>query len=149
LDLETIKKQYDHLVFTSLYEYYLKFGKNAKKAYSWDRAKIDLKRFELENTTIEIIYELCRKVEICNQFSCVISKNDISLIYQSLPSETILNIFQIEVISEQTYLVHKSNLSYNANPKYINDVRKEVKEFTTPHEAVAYLEMLLIEYLKQ
>jgi hypothetical protein len=149
--LEVIQKQFKGIQFTDLYEYYLKFGENAIKVQSWDIAKNNLSDYADDGESLYLVYELCQNSHICSQFYCHINTDTILLqtysdLYRVMGVEEFCFIIRIQ---ENSCLVEIEKEVYDIETKYfITREKLNSQEFPTPHEAVAYLETLLAEHLK-
>lgn len=117
-----------------LYDYYLKFGQKGYIMSSWDIAKEHLKDYSSDNTTMDLVYNLCVNSDYCTQFHCFLSDSRHIRFTVGKLDNTDNTEFCLE-IKENTYEVCINYETQN-------------QEFPTPHEAVAYLETLLTEHLK-
>jgi hypothetical protein len=140
------------IFLSDLYEYYVKFNKDAAKVYSWDRTLSNMQEItdyhgkEAYNKMF-IIYELCRNSTLCYQFYIFGNLNYIALFSGTHPVENSYSI----IIQNNNYLVSVKipiPTFVKGETGFKVEYDEQNQEFPTPHEAVAYLETLLAEHLK-
>jgi hypothetical protein len=152
VEIKDILVANDDIQFTDLYEYYLEFGINAFKIYSWANTLYNMKEYieysgEDAYKRMFIVYELCRNSALCYQFRCSGNLNYIALFSGTHPVENSYSI----VIQNNNYLVSVKipiPTFVKGETGFKVEYDEQNQEFPTPHEAVAYLETLLAEHLK-
>jgi hypothetical protein len=152
VEIKDILAANSDILLSDLYEYYIKFNKEAAKVYSWDRVLSNMQEItdyygKEAYDKMFIIYELCRNSTLCYQFYIFGNLNYLTFITNNNPIENSHSI----VIQDNTYLAITKIPIHNFVEGEIGfkvEYDEQNQEFPTPHEAVAYLETLLAEHLK-